>query len=192
MSIGKKKHKTDHYIDDVMHDPKATYFQDYPTTKRTFGFIDVCNYTDFTQRHGVHAAAQMLHKFRNAVRIVVGRHGVRVAQWLGDGVMLVRVQPGPVYEAVADLNAIFSNQEFSIHSGISQGLIIIFEGDDYVGKPVNIASRLSDHAQPGEILSYNISKLELPLATQMKKFQQGIEIRGVGNLSDIYSLNRKI
>jgi adenylate cyclase len=31
--------------------------------------------------------------------------------------------------------------------------VILFEGDDYIGGPVNLASRLSDVASPGEILA---------------------------------------
>jgi class 3 adenylate cyclase len=31
--------------------------------------------------------------------------------------------------------------------------VILFEGDDYIGGPVNLASRLSDVASPGEIVA---------------------------------------
>jgi adenylate cyclase len=185
----KKAKVVDDFLHDTVHQPQAPYLRDYPTSKRTFAFVDVSNYTEYTQKHGAHAAAQMLHKFRNAVRIVVGRHGVRVAKWLGDGVMLVGVSARPVFDAVADLNKLFINQEFTIHSGIARGEIIIFEGDDYVGSPVNIASRLCDYARPSEILAYDIKKTDLPSSVKMEKLGSSIAVRGIGELSKVYSLH---
>jgi class 3 adenylate cyclase len=40
-----------------------------------------------------------------------------------------------------------------IRAGISGGDVILFEGDDYIGGPVNLAARLSDVAAPGEVLA---------------------------------------
>ena len=37
--------------------------------------------------------------------------------------------------------------------GIAAGKVIIFEGDDFIGMPINLASRLCDAAAPGEILA---------------------------------------
>jgi class 3 adenylate cyclase len=186
------KHKLiDNFLHETVHHTDTPYLQDYPTTRRTFAFIDVSNYSTYTQKHGTHAAAQMLHKFRNAVRIVVGRHGVRVAKWLGDGVLLVGVKTRPVFDAVHDLNILFHGQEFTIHSGIAHGEIIIFEGDDYVGQPINIAARLSDYARPSEILAHNIRRVDLPPGVSMKKLDNGINVRGIGELTNVFSLMPK-
>ena len=52
---------------------------------RVFAFVDVCGFTSFTDRHGTHAAIEVLTRFRSAARDVTGRRGVRVIKWLGDG-----------------------------------------------------------------------------------------------------------
>src|SRR3546814_6304497 len=36
---------------------------------------------------------------------------------------------------------------------MASGPVIMFEGDDYIGAPVNIAARLCDQAQPHELLA---------------------------------------
>jgi class 3 adenylate cyclase len=36
---------------------------------------------------------------------------------------------------------------------VSGGDVILFEGDDYIGSPVNLAARLCDVAAPGEVLA---------------------------------------
>jgi adenylate cyclase len=38
------------------------------------------------------------------------------------------------------------------HAGVATGSVLLFEGDDYVGRPVNLAARLCNHADRGEIL----------------------------------------
>lgn len=40
-----------------------------------------------------------------------------------------------------------------LRAGIAQGDVLLLEGDDYVGRPVNLAARLCDHAAPGQILA---------------------------------------
>ena len=37
--------------------------------------------------------------------------------------------------------------------GIAAGRVIVFEGDDFIGMSINLASRLCDAAAPGEILA---------------------------------------
>ena len=41
----------------------------------------------------------------------------------------------------------------SLPSGLATGPVILFEGDDYIGTPVNLAARLCDVAQPREVLA---------------------------------------
>jgi class 3 adenylate cyclase len=41
----------------------------------------------------------------------------------------------------------------ALRAGIAAGPVILFEGDDYIGQPVNLASRLCDLAHPHEVLA---------------------------------------
>jgi adenylate cyclase len=122
--------------------------------QRTFAFIDVSGFTAFTDREGDAAAVELLETIRGNIRRLASVHGVRVAKWLGDGAMLVGVEPEPVIEAVVAMIA--ANREMttmSLRAGVATGDVILFEGDDHIGQAVNLASRLSDLAGPDEILA---------------------------------------
>jgi adenylate cyclase len=120
---------------------------------RTFAFVDVCGFTRYVDRHGTHAAIDVLTRFRTVTRDVAARRGVRVGKWLGDGVMLVGTAPGATAAAAAELVARFHDTGIDIHVGLAGGEVLLFEGDDYIGRPVNLAARLCDAATEGEILS---------------------------------------
>ena len=121
---------------------------------RTFAFIDVSGFTAFTDSEGDAAAVHLLEEVRGSIRSLASVHGVRIAKWLGDGAMLVGVEAEPVIEAVVDM--IEANREMttlSLRGGVAEGDVILFEGDDYIGQAVNLASRLSDLATDDEILA---------------------------------------
>src|SRR3954465_4051414 len=127
-----------------------------PTTRvtRTFAFIDLCGFTDFSDSHGDDAAVGELVKLRASVRAAAPLFGVRVDKWLGDGVMLVGVDVEPVVAAVVAIcNQMADVGELPMRAGVATGPVIILEGDDYVGRSVNTAARLCDRAEAGEILA---------------------------------------
>lgn len=122
--------------------------------QRTFAFVDVSGFTAFTDREGDAAAVELLETIRGSIRRLASVHGVRVAKWLGDGAMIVGVEPEPVIEAVVDM--IEANREVTampLRAGVASGGVILFEGDDHIGQAVNVAARLSDMAGPDEILA---------------------------------------
>ncbi len=41
----------------------------------------------------------------------------------------------------------------ALRAGLARGPVIMFEGDDYIGRPTNVASRLCDAATPGQVLA---------------------------------------
>jgi class 3 adenylate cyclase len=120
---------------------------------RTFAFVDVCGFTRYVDRHGTHAAIEVLTRFRAVARDVAARRGVRVGKWMGDGVMLVGTSPAITAAAATELVARFHGTGIDIHVGLAGGEVLLFEGDDYIGRPVNLAARLCDAATEGEILS---------------------------------------
>jgi adenylate cyclase len=121
---------------------------------RTFAFIDLCGFTDFSDSHGDDAAVAELVKLRASVRAAAPLFGVRVDKWLGDGVMLVGVDVEPVVAAVVAIcNQMTEVGELQMRAGVATGPVIILEGDDYVGKAVNTAARLCDRADAGQILA---------------------------------------
>lgn len=119
---------------------------------RTFAFVDVSGFTSFTDSEGDAAAVDLLETVRANIRRLSSIHGVRIAKWLGDGAMIVGVEPEPVIEAVVAMIEV-NKQSLQLRAGVAEGDVILFEGDDHIGQAVNLAARLSDLAQPGEILA---------------------------------------
>lgn len=150
------------------------------TLERWFAFVDVCGFTAFTERHGTPAALEVLTRFRSAVRAVTGRRGVRVLKWLGDGAMLVGVEPGIVIAAVCELALRFDEDDFDIHAGIAGGHVLLFEGDDYIGPAANHASRICEAAEPGEILGLGVAQ-HLPDWVRIDG-TRSVQAQGVGEL----------
>src|SRR5437762_1319668 len=121
---------------------------------RTFAFIDLCDFTDYTDAHGDDAAVAELLTLRASVRAAAPLFGVRVDKWLGDGVMLVGVESSPVVAAVMAICQRHADTgELPMRAGIATGPVILLEGDDYVGRAVNTAARLCDRAEAGMILA---------------------------------------
>lgn len=153
---------------------------------RYFAFIDVCGFTAYTDQHGTHAAIEVLTRFRSACRDVAGRRGVRVAKWLGDGVMLVCTEPGPLIATAAELLLRFEGESFKVHGGVAGGPALLFEGDDYIGRPANLASRLCDAAAPGEMLC---SGLDADIPDWVERGRQvTVRAMGIGDITGVTEL----
>ncbi|HEX7168173.1 MAG TPA: adenylate/guanylate cyclase domain-containing protein [Acidimicrobiales bacterium] len=122
---------------------------------RAFAFLDLSGFTAFTATNGDEEAGRVLTEFRSVVREVSSRRGVRVAKWQGDGAMFVSVEPQPLVETVLEIEHRIDGtpSPLRLRAGITYGHVILFEGDDYIGSAVNLAARLSDAAQPHEILA---------------------------------------
>ena len=153
--------------------------------RRSFAFIDVSGFTALTETEGDERAVDVLTAFRALLRDICARRGVRIAKWLGDGVMLVCVETRPLLETVLELHYVVGEvsgpvQTVSIRSGITSGDVILMEGDDYVGHCVNVASRLCDLAAPGEALATPSVMDHLP-AWGLVTTQTQVALRGVEN-----------
>jgi class 3 adenylate cyclase len=122
---------------------------------RWFAFVDLSGFTSFSDEHGDEESVSVLTAFRQSVRTVATDFGVRIAKWLGDGCMLVSVDPANVVAAVCRLEALVDDAELplQIHAGMAGGAVILLEGDDYTGGAVNLASRLADLAGPHQIFT---------------------------------------
>jgi len=134
-----------------------------PLVDRSFAFVDLCGFTIHTANHGEHAAIEILVMFRAVVREIAARRGVVIAKWLGDGVMLVGTDPGPTISAAGEVVARLDGQPLAVRAGTAHGGVLLFEGDDYIGRPVNLAARFCQAAQPGELLAVGYPLEELPV-----------------------------
>lgn len=155
---------------------------------RTFAFFDLCGFTDFVDDHGDHGAVEELQILRAAVREVTPLFGVRVEKWLGDGLMLVGVDSEPLVGAALAIEQRHSRAgQLELRGGIASGAVILLEGDDYVGRSVNLASRLCDIAKPGQLLAAT-DDLDLPewvVATE----QDPVMVKGMADEVAVVALS---
>lgn len=129
-------------------------YPDHMRVPRTFVFCDLTGFTNFTAEHGDDAAGNLLANFRSVTRAVASERGVRIAKWLGDGAMIVCLDPDDALAAALELEARTAVvcKPLALRAGIAGGYALLFEGDDYIGSMVNLAARLCDAAGPHEIL----------------------------------------
>jgi class 3 adenylate cyclase len=122
--------------------------------ERCFAFVDLCGFTAFTEHFGDERTVVVLASFRTRVREIAARRGVRVTKWLGDGAMLSSQETQPVVAMVLELDSTTPTAlPLEIRAGLARGPVIMFEGDDYIGRATNVASRLCDLAAPGQVLA---------------------------------------
>jgi len=156
---------------------------------RTFAFLDLTGFTNYTAAYGDDAAGRILGTFRTLVREVASDRGVRIAKWLGDGCMVVGVEQLAVIEFVTELEQRASSvcAPLQLRAGVATGRALLFEGDDYIGSAVNMAARLCDYAQNVDVLMPTMHLGRLPEGVSAEPFGE-IELRGFPGKLDILRL----
>jgi adenylate cyclase len=158
-----------------------------PLVERAFAFMDLCGFTTFIANNGEHAAIEALSSFRGLTRELATRRGVRVAKWLGDGAMLVGVEVGPTIAAAAELIARYEGHRLALRGGLAHGRVLIFDGDDYIGRPANLAARLCQAARPGELLAVGYPTGALPAWIRVLD-TRSVTLRGLGRFRRVQQL----
>jgi adenylate cyclase len=115
------------------------------------GFVDVVGFTPMSESLDSEALAELVSTFENRSTDVVTRHGGQVLKHLGDEVMFLAVDPIVACTVALALVADFEAQGVKPHGGLTLGTTVTRRGD-YYGPTVNLASRLVNHAVPGEVL----------------------------------------
>ena len=156
---------------------------------RTFAFLDLSGFTNYTAAYGDDAAGRILGTFRSLVREVASERGVRVAKWLGDGCMVVGVEQHSVIEFVTDLQRRANRvcAPLTLRVGVATGHALLFEGDDYIGSAVNMAARLCDQARDVDVLMPTMHLDRLPDGISAEPRGE-IELRGFPGRVDVVHL----
>lgn len=154
---------------------------------RAFAFVDLCGFTSYTDVHGPVAAKEVLVQFRAAVRDVTERRGIRIAKWMGDGALLVAVESAPLVACAVDIVSRVQTDSLTARGGVSTGPALFIDGDDYVGRALNLASRLCDLADCGCVLADGDSTLELPNWIESAPYKS-VQVKGLGRRRDIQVL----
>ncbi len=152
------------------------------TVIRTFAFLDLCGSTEFLEREGTRASIDLVSEFRALVREVSARRGVRVAKWLGDGAMLVGVRTGPVLATATEICSRQQYQPLPARAGVAVSPVLLFDGDDYLGRAANFAARICDDAPPGRVLCDQDCADSIPEWVEQVGAQQ-VSVRGMGTFN---------
>jgi class 3 adenylate cyclase len=120
----------------------------------TIGFVDLADSTRLTLESTANDFAAAVRDFEGLAAESAARHGARLVKLIGDGAMIGAPVAASVADAVDDLVAAIARDDRyrGAHGGIASGRVVA-RGGDYFGAPVNIADRLTDIAQPGEVLT---------------------------------------
>ena len=118
--------------------------------------IDMCGFSRCARDDGLIGTLAMIGTLRVVIARVAGRHGGRAIKFEADNAFLAFEATAPALaaarEAVTELRAAVSGP-IEISAGIDRGPILLLDGADLYGEPVNTASRLGeDMARRGEIL----------------------------------------
>lgn len=115
----------------------------------TVCFADLVGFTKMGERvppGELAAAARDL----NGLAIEAARPPVRLVKMIGDAAMLVSEEPRPLVEAALQLAE--AEPGAPLRVGIAAGAAVRHVGD-WVGAPVNLASRVTGVAKPGSVLA---------------------------------------
>ena len=117
----------------------------------TIAFCDLAGFAAFVEEQGDAAAVDAIERFGALLGGVTEAH--HVVKTLGDGYMLVYEDETEAVDAMERLVRLASHAELPpVHVGMHSG-VAIFRNGDYFGGAVNLAARLGDAADAGEVLA---------------------------------------
>jgi adenylate cyclase len=119
----------------------------------TICFVDLTGYTRLTEEQGDETAARLASQLGALVDGVALRHGGRPVRWLGDGGMFLFPEATAAVRAALEMSEGASAAGLpTTHIGIHSGPVVFQDGDVY-GRTVNVASRIADLAEAGDVLT---------------------------------------
>ncbi len=119
---------------------------------RAIWFADIVSFTHRTAHFGPHELSDFIESFETTARDIVTEAGGRVVKTVGDAVLYVADSIGAGAEVSLGLAERFGEHSTSpVRVGLVWGRILSRFGDVF-GPTVNLATRLSDAADPGGVL----------------------------------------
>jgi adenylate cyclase len=117
-------------------------------------FVDMVGFTRLGERIDAHELGRLVTRLNDfALETVTAP--VRLVKTIGDAAMLVSPAAGPLVETALALieRAGGQSEEFPpLRAGLAGG-VALNRGGDWYGRPVNLASRVTEVARPGSVLA---------------------------------------
>ena len=175
------------FLDPTRHPREISVDGDPLEIVRSFAFVDLTGFTAYCDLHGPGNAHVALRSFRKLIRRICSQRGVRVSKWLGDGAMLVGTEITEVVACALDIVSRVKKGPLGVRGGVSTGPALLLDGDDYIGRAVNLASRLCDLAESQSIYIDGDSKVGAPIWS-VYELCEPLPIKGLGLRTDIGKL----
>ncbi len=128
----------------------------------TILFTDMEGSTTLADRLGDAAAQDVRRVHNEIVRAALGEHDGREIKHTGDGIMASFAAASSALDcAIAIQQGVATHQEanpespLGVYVGLNAGEPIVEEGDLF-GTSINLAARICDHAEAGQILAANV------------------------------------
>lgn len=123
------------------------------TALSTFVVADLAGYSALTEAHGDHAAADAATAFCESVRILAEAQGGEHVKTMGDAILLRFADAAAAADVALTITTELGarHRALNVRIGVNTGTAIRRDGD-WFGAAVNIASRVADVADGGQII----------------------------------------
>jgi adenylate cyclase len=160
------------------------------TVDATVGFVDLVGYTSLAEGLDDEELAAFVERFAALAHNTVVAAGGRLVKTIGDEVMFITEQPAVAANIALRLAEASTSDDVlpDARAGLASGSVLSREGD-YFGPVVNLASRLTELANPGTVLVSNEVKaaLEGDPEFALRRVARR-RVRGIGRV-DVYRLD---
>jgi adenylate cyclase len=170
---------------------RRTALANDPEIAVAVGFADLAGYTQLSARLDPLALSDLVGRWEAVAYDTIATNGARVVKTIGDEVMFVGLTHETVSAALALRDAAASAALPQLRIGLAAGSVISRDGD-YFGPVVNLASRLTELASPGELLVPASMREQLPEADAagVRFVEQGVlDVRSIGPV-EVWALER--
>ena len=141
---------------------ETAFMPRFPAAVAVVLFTDLVNSTGSRQRIGDERAQHVIRVHDEIVRAALASFGGSEIKHTGDGIMAAFTTASSGLEcSIAIQRAVASHVEeypempLAVYIGLNAGEPIV-EDDDLFGTSVDLAARICDHAEPGQILASNV------------------------------------
>jgi adenylate cyclase len=149
----------------------------------TIAFADLSGYTELTEQLEPARLVQLVSRWETLAHDTVAECGARIVKTIGDEVMFVGLADTVARAALALVRRARGYPELpAVRSGVARGPVLARDGDFY-GPVVNLASRLTDLAEPGTVLASASVRAALEKDTSIRWTEVGTRhVRSIGDV----------
>jgi class 3 adenylate cyclase len=187
------------------HAPKLAFTSEAPiapafpvgATRRTRNlsivFADMHDYTTRVARESREGVIDLIRNTRQIIEPLVQRHGGTIVKTIGDAFLITFESPTDAVLTARQIQGEMSrrngtlgdSKHVHLRIGISTGEVAL-EHNDVYGDPVNIANRIQQLAQPGEILFNEATFHAMKQSEVPHEVAGDFDLKGVNGTAKLY------